>query len=60
MSFARKCKRSIGRRQKGKISLDGGGSTACISPFMAYDQYRPIRGKIAIWTKDGIVNKLMQ
>ena len=34
--------------------------TQPVSPFMAYDQYRPIRGKIAIWTKDGIVNKLMQ
>lgn len=42
------------------INLDGGGSTACISPFMVYDQYRRVRGKIAIWTKDGIVNKLMR
>ena len=46
--------------KKERINLDGGGSTACISPFMAYDQYRPVRGKIAIWTKDEIVNKLMR
>lgn len=43
-----------------EINLDGGGSTAYISPFMVYDQYRPVRGKIAIWTKDGIVNKLIR
>lgn len=42
------------------INLDGGGSTACISPFVAYDQHRKVRGKIAIWTKDGTVNKLMK
>jgi len=40
------------------INLDGGGSTACISPFVAYDQHRKVRGKIAIWTKDGAVNIL--
>lgn len=40
------------------INLDGGGSTACISPYVAYDQYRKVRGKIAIWTKDSTVNKL--
>lgn len=40
------------------INLDGGGSTACISPFVIYDQYRPVRGKIAIWAKDGSVNML--
>lgn len=42
------------------INLDGGGSTACISPFVAYDQYRKVRGKIAIWTKDGTINKLVK
>lgn len=40
------------------INLDGGGSTACISPFVKYDQGRRVRGKIAIWAKDGSVNKL--
>lgn len=42
------------------INLDGGGSTACISPFVAYEQWRPVRGKIAIWAKDGAVNKLVK
>lgn len=40
------------------INLDGGGSTACITPGVAYDQYRKVRGKIALWIKGGTGNKL--
>ena len=40
------------------INLDGGGSTACITPGVAYDQGRKVRGKIGIWIKNGVGNKL--
>lgn len=40
------------------INLDGGGSTACITPGVAYDQGRKVRGKVALWVKDGSGNKL--
>lgn len=40
------------------INLDGGVSTACITPGVAYDQGRPVRGKIGIWIKGGNGNIL--
>ena len=40
------------------INLDGGGSTACITPGVAYDQGRKVRGKVAIWIRGGSGNKL--
>lgn len=40
------------------INLDGGGSTACITPQYAYDQGRKVRGKIGIWLKSGEENIL--
>lgn len=40
------------------INLDGGGSTACITPGVAYDQGRKVRGKVAMWIKGGSGNKL--
>lgn len=33
------------------INLDGGGSTACVTPYVTYEQGRKVRGKIAIWKK---------
>jgi len=40
------------------INLDGGGSTACITPGVAYEQGRKVRGKIGLWVKGGTGNKL--
>ena len=42
------------------INLDGGGSTACITPGVAYDQGRKVRGKIAMWIRGGSGNKLIK
>lgn len=41
------------------INLDGGGSTACITPGVAYEQGRKVRGKVAMWVKGGKGNKLV-
>ena len=40
------------------INFDGGGSTACITPLVAYEQSRPVRGKLGVWLKGGTGNKL--
>jgi hypothetical protein len=40
------------------INLDGGGSVACITPGVAYEQGRKVRGKIGLWVKGGTGNKL--
>lgn len=40
------------------INLDGGGSTACITPGVAYDQYRKVHGFVALWVKNGVGNRL--
>lgn len=42
------------------INLDGGGSVACITPGVVYDQGRSVRGKIGIWVKGGTGNLLAQ
>lgn len=39
------------------INLDGGGSVACITPGVSYDQGRKVCGKIAMWIKGGTGNK---
>lgn len=48
----------IERGFKTAINLDGGGSTACVTPYVSYDQGRKVRGFIAMWMKDGKGNKL--
>jgi len=40
------------------INLDGGGSTAVVTPESVYDQGRAVRGKIGVWLRDGCGNKL--
>lgn len=40
------------------INLDGGGSVAVITPYVAYDQGRKVRGKLGLWLKGGGGNKI--
>lgn len=40
------------------INLDGGGSVAVITPYVAYDQGRKVRGKLGLWLKEGTGNKI--
>ena len=42
------------------INLDGGGSTAFVTPGASYEQGRKVRGKVALWVKNGTGNKLAQ
>lgn len=42
------------------INFDGGGSTAVITPLVAYDQGRKVRGKLGVWIKGGYGNKAAQ
>ena len=42
------------------VNLDGGGSTACITPSVAYEQGRKVRGKVAMWVTGGKGNKLVK
>ena len=40
------------------INLDGGGSTAYVTPGVSYEQGRKVRGKIGLWIKGGTGNKI--
>ena len=40
--------------------MDGGGSTAVVTPGVVYEQGRKVRGKIGLWVKGGKGNKLSQ
>ena len=40
------------------LNLDGGGSTAFVTPGASYEQKRKVRGKIGLWIKGGTGNKL--
>lgn len=55
-SFAAAC---IQKGYHTAINLDGGGSVAVISPYVAYDQGRKVRGKLGMWIKGGTGNKLV-
>lgn len=46
----------LGKGYHTAINLDGGGSVAVITPYVAYDQGRKVRGKLGLWLKGGTGN----